>query len=80
MNVQAKGMKDLVDELSALVGGKAGGIEKKTGTTKTLSTSVKRANVMEPAVHKTKSEIRRLSGGEVNPDQVIPLDEDFKDF
>ena len=80
MNVQAKGMKDLVDELSALVGGKAGVTGKKTGTTKTLSTSVKRANVMEPAVHKTKSEIRRLSGGEVNPDQVIPLDEDFKDF
>jgi methyl-accepting chemotaxis protein len=83
MNAQAGQMKRMVDELVALVGGNKNGAKSashvrdrglnvEAGTALSAPASKTRAKSTEVAFHNTK---------EVNPEQVIPLDdEDFKDF
>jgi methyl-accepting chemotaxis protein len=76
MNAQAEQMKGFVNDLVALVGGKAkngrsvlraSGKVPKAATGKALAAPVKK----EVVVHNAR---------EVNPEQIIPMDEDFKDF
>jgi methyl-accepting chemotaxis protein len=94
MNAQAEQMKGMVNELVSLVGGVANtygkaGKEKSlmkeqvAGGIKPLArpASEKNAKGKKLAIHNAKSEIRRFSGEEVDPDQIIPLSgDDFKDF
>ena len=86
LSAQAEQMMEIVRELSAMVGGSGTGTvsrqqilsrEHKIKSPKALPAFAKKAGV--PAVRKIKPQISQ--GGEVRPDQVIPLDEeDFKDF
>ncbi len=86
LSAQAELMMGIVGELSAMVGGSGTGTvnrqqtlsrEHKIKPQKALPVFAEKAGA--PAVRKTKPEISQ--GGEVRPDQVIPLDEeDFKGF
>ena len=76
MNAQAEQMKGFVNDLVALVGGqakngksvlRAGGKVPEVSTGKALAAPVKK----EVVVHNARG---------VNPEQIIPMDEDFKDF
>jgi len=77
MNAQAEQMKGFVDDLVALVGGSAGAAQqvsrtraappKAVTTTRALAAPAQKT----PAVHQAR---------EVGPEQVIPMDDDFKDF
>lgn len=101
LNAQADQMMGIVGELSALVGGSSkdiGSGKETVSRRQTLSrghrieakralpVSTKKAGVPAAAVRKIKPQISQ--GEEVNPDQIIPLDDkviplddkDFKDF
>ena len=72
MSVQAEEMKSYVGDLVALVGGKAG-----QATTIQGRLAHKRA----PAVKKAAPGRKQAARKEVNPEEVIPLDDkDFEDF
>jgi len=82
MNAQAEQMKRVVGELIALVGGNAKEVERReyVGGTKEISIGRGKAVAAPKEKCKVRQEVRPLSGGEVRPDQVIPMDDDFKDF
>ncbi len=72
MSAQAEVMKDMVDQLMAVVGG-ANGDRKKTGGSRLRWVSlVRRQNEAGREVRTVPRQI----GHEVSPDKVIPLDED----
>ncbi|MCD4754542.1 MAG: methyl-accepting chemotaxis protein, partial [Deltaproteobacteria bacterium] len=83
LSAQAEQMKNMVGELIALVGGSGSGVssrqyggsmEKRAGSAvgairKAITPSAKKTNAL--AVPKAR---------EVKPDDIIPMDDDFKDF
>ncbi len=77
MSAQAEQMKSFVQDLVVLVGGHGGETH--------ASESVRISKVKAPAVaaHTKKVTTRELTvrkSNEVSPDQIIPMDDDFKDF
>ncbi|MCP4626491.1 MAG: hypothetical protein GY850_23730, partial [bacterium] len=80
MNAQAEQMKSMVGDLMALVSSNSNTHDTKQATTgeshhmlvqRAHAASAKKAKSREVSVHKVN---------EVRPDQVIPMDDDFKDF
>ncbi|UCD88535.1 MAG: hypothetical protein JSW04_08655, partial [Desulfobacterales bacterium] len=76
MNAQAASMKAFVDDLVALVGGKSNGAKNDSYTDDMVPKAVP-AEVLA-AHRKRELPVRRVK--EVTPEQVIPMDDDFKDF
>ncbi|MCP4628530.1 MAG: hypothetical protein GY850_34220 [bacterium] len=76
MNAQAEQMKGFVDHLVELVGGKGKSADvfkpaERVRAPKAIAVSAKKASTREIAIHRSN---------EVNPELVIPLDDDFNDF
>ena len=83
MSAQAEQMKGYVEELVALVGGNKNGAEQgRQASIKMLKAFKKRSVASPEKVDRSKGMgVATLKAKEVNPDQVIPMDdEDFKDF
>jgi ABC-type transporter Mla subunit MlaD/DNA-binding ferritin-like protein len=83
MNAQAEQMKGAVEELVAMVGGSKNGSRRNTQPRVTGPKTATGRVLAAPAT-RIKAEGTQLSvhqAGEINPEQVIPLDDgDFKDF
>ena len=76
MNAQAEQMKGFVNELVALVGGKA-----KNGRNVLRSRdNAPKANRGKTLAAPVKKEVVVHNAREVNPKQIIPLDDDFNEF
>jgi len=78
MNAQAEQMKASVGELMKMVGG-SGKRNVRTATRSTKSDSTRHA-FAAPAKMAKGREVAVQQAKEANPDQVIPMDDDFKDF
>ena len=80
MNAQAQQMKDMVGDLVAMVGGTAN----RSNGYQAERLVAPRANVSHksmPAYHgTTEKHLPRATGKAVDPNQVIPLDDEFSDF
>ena len=82
MSTQAGQMKGFVEDLISLVGGASSAINSNILMT---SKAMKRNNGTHSAVHhhpimSKPSKNIPVKSSEVHPAQVIPLDDDFKDF
>jgi hypothetical protein len=80
MSAQSEQMKNMVNELIALIGGRGKGTERgttsagktsKTGIHMAAAGSAQMARGKNLVVHKAR---------EVGPERIIPMDDDFKDF
>ncbi len=82
MNAQAEQMKVYVGDLMAVIGGQSDGLAGRRRSVMPLKKSGRSHQALVPA--KAKPErmmaLSAHKGKEVRPDQVIPLEEDFKDF
>ena len=83
MNAQAEQMKSMVHELAAMVGGSSK--KGKTKESKRFGTKIGAEihNSMAQAVPTNSTrgkEVTFAKVKEVNPEQIIPMDDDFKDF
>ena len=80
MNAQAAQMKGMVGELANVVGG-AGKGQKGEGANVTHVTKAVTHNALPSTKKKAKAkEVAVQKAKEVRPDQVIPMEDDFKDF
>ncbi len=80
MNAQAEQMKSMVAELATIVGGDRKEDDRRaTGSTNPVSHSTHHA-LATPAKNVKSREVVVHRAEEVNPKQVIPMDDDFKDF
>ncbi len=78
LNAQAEQMKSFVGDLVTLVGGSGKGNSRAaTGSTKSLLHKTQHA-IAAPASAGRQIAVPKTK--EVHPDQVIPMDDDFKDF
>jgi len=78
MNAQAEEMKGMVNELVMMVGGSANGAG---GNLYSIAVSRPKIAHKAPAAGKAVRKIVAHKAKEVNPQQVIPLDDsDFQDF
>ena len=80
MNAQAEQMKGMVGELVALVGGSA---KNKTKGTPTVSRTVETTTHHVGPAHEKKAKTKAVvlhKAKEVTSEQVIPMEDDFKDF
>ncbi len=79
MSAQAKQMKGMVNELTALVGGSG---KANVGSTASITKPVSHHPIVHPApARNAKSkQVVVHKATEVSPDQVMPMDDDFKDF
>jgi len=81
MNAQAEQMKGIVRQLSTMVGGNETNSSKAVSVEKTVqdrrNDTSQAGSQRELEWHKTP---RRGGKKEVNPEDVIPMDDDFKDF
>jgi methyl-accepting chemotaxis protein len=85
MNAQAEEMKGFVENLAALVGGSSNGQNGNSGSAKSQrSIPAGKRTKIAPQIHKAGTAVRKIvahKANEVNPQQVIPLDNaDFQDF
>lgn len=88
LSSQSNELNSMVEILLEIVEGKrdvrekseSGGIQPEVSQRAALTAPVKRSKGKGVAVHKGKSEIGRTSGGEVSPEEIIPMDDDFRDF
>ncbi len=78
MNAQAETMKASVNELMALVGGQ--GKNTQDFAPARVAPAPKATAMASPAKKVTTRELTAHKSNEVRPDQIIPMDEDFKDF
>jgi methyl-accepting chemotaxis protein len=80
LNVQAEQMKDMVKELVALVGKKTKGTKSFFHTKFKDTQTVAKALIKAPVKKAESKEIALNRPGQVTPEQVIALDDDFKNF
>ena len=82
MNAQAEQMKVMVSELVALVGGSGNGANQEhSSAVPPAKAEIHQALGVAAPVKKAKSKAMVVhKAQEVTPEQVIPMDEDFKDF
>lgn len=82
MNAQAEQLKEMVKELVSLVGGTAKGTDSGPQRVKSKIANRASGHQMYKGTSK-KGQTKNLPAGqsqEIEPSQVIPLDDDFKDF
>jgi methyl-accepting chemotaxis protein len=84
MNAQAEQMKGMVHELSVLVGGSSNKVKikesKKFGTKISAGIQKTMAHAAPTDSVRKKELVFAQEAKEVNPEQVIPMDDDFKNF
>ena len=81
MNAQAEQMKGFVGELVSIVDGSANGAKKAFSGEVKATTAVTSKGLAAHAIEARSEGVTLHKAKEVNPNQVIPLDEaDFKDF
>ncbi len=79
LNAQAEQLKSIVNELSIMVGGAGKGKEREDHVFAMVSPEKMTNQQKLPMVTAKASPAASLTG-KVNPEQVIPMDDDFKDF
>ncbi len=77
MSAQAEQMKGFVEDLVVLVGGSGKGAKK---TSSTVVVNAPKAVASRALAVLPKKELPAHQAKEVKPEQVIPMDDDFKDF
>ncbi|KPA09175.1 methyl-accepting chemotaxis protein [Candidatus Magnetomorum sp. HK-1] len=80
LNAQAEQMKSFVSQLVALVEGVAFNVSNRTKSQTANSTKKATHTQMRHPIIAKPSKKALAKSGEVHPEQVIPLDDDFKDF
>ncbi|MFZ0448579.1 MAG: methyl-accepting chemotaxis protein [Desulfatiglandaceae bacterium] len=78
MSTQSEHMKAMVRELIALVGGKMNN-HRKSGHGKELSGQVRKSLQALPGALHGRTSVR-ADGDDVDPEKIIPTDDDFQDF
>lgn len=73
-------MKSFVDDLVTIVGGSANGAKKVFHAEVMVPSAVTNRAFAAPATIAKRKEVAVLNASEVNPEQVIPMEDDFKDF
>ena len=79
MNAQAEQMMGFVQDLIALVGGSAKG-QAKLADTRVKALKAVTNKVLAAPVRKKRKKVIVDNSREINPEQIIPMDDDFVDF
>jgi X-X-X-Leu-X-X-Gly heptad repeat protein len=79
MNAQAEQMRGFVQDLIGIVGGSANGQAKLADTRVKLKKTVTDKALTAP-VRKKRNKVVVNNSKEINPEQIIPMDDDFVDF